>query len=110
LAVLKAGFSVKYQAIELRRGLSRSKISLVSDGAKFFTIMLRIAVLFKPLRVFFPISLFLFVMGTVCGIYIFSIHHVFSNLTMFFILTSILVFLMGLISEQIAYLRFEKSN
>jgi glycosyltransferase involved in cell wall biosynthesis len=110
LSVLKAGFSVKYQAIELSPGLSKSKIRLLSDGSRFFVIMLRIAVLFKPLRVFVPISLFLLATGFVYGCYIFSKYHQFSNLTMFFILTSILVFLMGLISEQIASLRFEKSN
>ena len=110
LAVLKAGFSVKYQPIELSLGLSKSKIKLFSDGARFFAIMLRMAVLFKPLRVFLPISLFLFASGFIYGVYIFYLYHQFSNLTMFFILTSILVFLMGLISEQIVSLRFEKGN
>ncbi len=102
LALLKAGHSVGFVPIKARRRIGRSKIRVLSDGVKFLLIIFKIVTLYSPLRVFFPISLTAFVLGCLYGL-----HNVATkgNIPMgagLLIQLAVVVFLFGLVSEQIA--------
>jgi glycosyltransferase involved in cell wall biosynthesis len=107
LAFIKAGYNVAFEPIAARQRVGASKIKLAQDGAKFFVIVLKIVTLFSPLRVFLPISLAAFVVGCVYGIWNAVVHARIPNGAVLLILFSVVVFLVGLVSEQISALRFE---
>ena len=108
LSVIKAGYSIAWLQIQSPARKGKSKIKPFSDGSKFLLIIVRIAVFFKPLRVFLPISLFTFAIGLGLLVNTFirdgRIH--FEPFTGLMLQSALLIFLMGLISEQIANIRF----
>lgn len=110
LALMRAGRSVKYHPITVSRRVGRSKIRLFTDGPRFFIIIFRIAVLFSPLRIFIPVSAAVFLTGLLYYAYTFLTSHRFTNFSQLMMVASILFFLLGLISEQIALLRFDRSD
>ena len=107
LAFIKAGYNVTFEPVEARQREGQSKIRLAHDGAKFLMIILRIVTLFSPLKVFLPISLVPLAVGL--GYAAWTIYyetHV-TNTSVLLITLSVIVFLVGLVSEQISALRFE---
>ena len=109
LSFIKAGYPVKFVPVKVeKRKKGKSKINLFSDGLRFLTIILRIAVFFSPLKVFLPISLFFFLSGSFYYLYTFLNFHRFTNMSALLLTTSVIIFILGLISEQIANLRMEK--
>jgi glycosyltransferase involved in cell wall biosynthesis len=107
LAFVKAGYNVRFEPAEARQRVGNSKIKLARDGVRFMLIILRIVTLFSPLRVFLPVSLAAFVVGAAyAGWTIATQSHV-TNSSVLLILFSVVVFLVGLVSEQIAALRYE---
>jgi glycosyltransferase involved in cell wall biosynthesis len=108
LAYLRSGLGVKYIPIETRRRKGKSKIKLFQDGARFFIIITKIATLFSPLRVFLPISFLFFIVGSAYYIYTFITANRFSNMSALLFSTSVIIFMMGLVSEQITQLRYDR--
>ena len=107
LAFIKAGYNVAFEPTDADARLGESKIRLAHDGAKFLLIMLKIVTLFSPLRVFLPIAIAAFVVGAGYAVWtILTQHHV-TNSSVLLIMLAVIVFLVGLVSEQIAALRFE---
>jgi len=108
LSVIKAGYSIAWLPIKSPKRKGKSKIRPFEDGSKFLLIIVRIAVFFKPLRVFLPISVFALLLGildfilTVIGE---GRVHI-SPFAGLMFQSFLLIFLMGLMSEQIANLRF----
>ena len=107
LAFIKAGYNVAFEPTEARQRVGQSKIKFAQDGAKFLVIVLKIVTLFSPLRVFLPISLAAFVVGAAYGIATVATQSKIPNGAVLLIMFAVIVFLVGLISEQIAALRFE---
>jgi len=110
LACFKTGLPVAYVPIDARKREGRSKIRLVEDGVRFFLIILKIATIFSPFRVFFPLSLFSFLAGFGYYLYTFLTEHRFTNMAMLLIVQAVILFALALISEQIAQLRFDRSE
>jgi glycosyltransferase involved in cell wall biosynthesis len=107
LAFIKAGYNVAFEPTEAQPRVGHSKIRLARDGAKFLLIILKIVTIFSPLRVFLPISLASFALGAAyAGWTIATQRHV-TNSSVLLIMLSVVIFLVGLVSEQIAALRFE---
>ena len=107
LAFMKAGYSVRFEPVDAAGREGSSKIRLGSDGIGFFLILLKVITIFSPLRVFLPISIAAFGLGAGYGIWtILTQSHV-TNSSVLLILLSVVIFLVGLISEQISSLRFE---
>lgn len=107
LAFIKAGYNVAFEPVEARTRRGVSKIRLVSDGAKFILITFKIVTIFSPLRVFLPISVSAFLLGASYAVWtILTQSHV-TNSSVLLIMLAVVVFLVGLVSEQIAALRFE---
>ena len=107
LAFLKAGYNVAFEPIDARARLGTSKIRLASDGAKFLLILLKVITIFSPLRIFAPVSVLSFVIGAAYGAWNFIYHARIPNGAVLLLMFSILILLVGLISEQISTLRFE---
>jgi len=111
LAVLRAGRSLKYITIDVnKRGNGISNIKVSRDGIKFFMIITKICALYSPLRIFLPLSVLMFSLGLINYLFSYLTSGRFTNMSLLLFTTSIIVFLMGLISEQITQLRFEKSE
>lgn len=109
MAFIKAGYSVKFVPIAAhKRGGGASGQKLLRNGVVFVTIILRMVTLFSPLKVFSPLSVVLFLLGAGYGVYTIVTEVHITNTTVLLVLTGLLIFLMGLISEQIAAYRFER--
>jgi glycosyltransferase involved in cell wall biosynthesis len=108
LAFMKAGYNVAFEPVEARPRMGHSKIKFARDGAKFFLILLKVITLFSPLRVFVPISLASILLGIAYGLVNFALYGRIPNGAVILILFAVIVFLVGLISEQISSLRVEK--
>jgi glycosyltransferase involved in cell wall biosynthesis len=107
LAFIKAGYNVWFEPVEAESRVGKSKIKLVRDGAKFLMIVLKIVTLFSPLRVFMPISLTAFAAGAGYAVWTIATQSHVTNSSVLLIMLAVIVFLVGLVSEQIAALRFE---
>jgi glycosyltransferase involved in cell wall biosynthesis len=107
LAFIKAGYNVVFEPTNARPRVGTSKIKLARDGAKFFVIILKIVTIFSPLRVFLPIAAAAFLLGVSYGVWNVAVHSRIPNGAVLLILFSVVVFLVGLVSEQISALRTE---
>ena len=107
LAFLRSGLAVKYVPIQSLYRSGQSKISLISDGIRFFLIITKVATLFSPLRVFLPVSASFFFAGIGYYLYTYITQNRFTNMAVFLLTTAVIIFMLGLVSEQIALLRME---
>lgn len=110
LAFLRSGLTVKYVPIQTLYRSGQSKISLVTDGIRFFLIIAKIATLFSPFRVFLPVSILFFLAGAANYTYTYLTEHRFTNMSALMFTAAVIVFMLGLISEQIALLRMERQQ
>jgi glycosyltransferase involved in cell wall biosynthesis len=111
LSLLRSGFSVKYVPIEVgKRKKGKSKIKVFEDGVRFFMIIVKICTLFSPMRVFLPVSFFLFLLGFVRYVYTFWAFGTFTNMSALLFIAAIIIFMMGLVSEQICLMRYDRSE
>jgi glycosyltransferase involved in cell wall biosynthesis len=110
LAFLRSGLSIKYVPIQTLYRSGQSKISLVTDGIRFFLIISKIATLFSPFRVFLPVSLFFFLAGLANYLHTYLTQGRFTNMSVFMWTTAVIIFMLGLVSEQIAALRMERQH
>ena len=107
LAFMKAGYSVRFEPIEAARRQGASKIRLGSDGVSFFLILLKVMTIFSPLRIFLPVSAAAFIAGAGYAAWTIATQSHVTNSSVLLILLSVVIFLVGLVSEQISSLRFE---
>ncbi len=111
MAILRSGYSLAYLPIKANRCQSKSKIKLLRDGSRFFLIILKIATLFSPMRVFLPVSAAMFLAGIAYGVFkIFFFGGGYGPTSAMLITMSVLVFMVGLVSEQIAQLSYNRSE
>ena len=110
LAFLRSGLTVKYVPIQTLYRSGQSKIRLVTDGIRFLLIITKIATLFSPFRVFLPVSAFFFFTGVGYYFYTYITEHRFTNMAVFLLTTAVIIFMLGLVSEQIALLRMEQRS
>ena len=107
LAVLRSGGGLKYVPIKAKRRVGKSKIKLIRDGFRFLTIILRVATYYSPLKIFIPVSLLMFLTGFLYGLFKVLVLNLSYGPTSAMLMTiSVVVFLVGLISEQIAQLMY----
>ena len=107
MAFLKAGYSVRFIPVEAAQRTGVSKIRLGADGFRFFLILLKVITIFSPLRIFVPVSASAFLAGAAYAAWTIATQSHVTNSSVLLILMSVLVFLVGLVSEQISSLRFE---
>ena len=110
MAFFRAGYSVAYVPIHAAKRIGKSHIQPLKDGVRFFLIIFKIATLFSPLKMFLPIAILLFMIGT--GWYGYTLWDAgrFTNMSALLYTGSIMIFLMGLISEQVTALMYKDSQ
>jgi glycosyltransferase involved in cell wall biosynthesis len=106
MAFFRSGYSVAYEPIEVDKRIGKSHIRLWRDGVRFLLIIFKIGTLFSPLKLFLPISLAFFATGFGYYAYTFLSSGRFTNMSALLFITSVLVFLIGLVSEQITALMY----
>ncbi|MBN2369025.1 MAG: glycosyltransferase [Vicinamibacteria bacterium] len=102
LAFLKAGYNVTFVPIKAHRRVGASKIRPLRDGVLFLLIIFKIITIYSPLKIFFPIATFSFLAGAGYGLWNVIVHHKIPMGAALLIQLAVIVFLIGLLSEQIA--------
>ncbi|MHC5065644.1 MAG: glycosyltransferase family 2 protein [Planctomycetota bacterium] len=108
LAMLRGGYSVGFLPFNVRERGGKSHIRLLQDGSRFFLIILRIATIYAPLRVFLPLSLLMAAIGFGWYAYTYLVHGRFTNMAALVITQATVIFALGLISEQVSALRYAR--
>lgn len=107
LSLLRSGYSLKYVPFVAPQRVGKSKIKLLRDGSNFLLIIFKIATLFSPLKVFVPVSIATFLFGLLYGGFkVIFLGVRYGPTSANLMITAVLIFLIGLISEQISQLRF----
>ncbi|AOU98986.1 glycosyl transferase [Acidihalobacter yilgarnensis] len=110
MAFFRAGYAVDYLPIEaLKRG-GKSHVRPLRDGLRFLLIIFKIGTLYSPLKVFVPASAVFFALGLLRYVFTFWHNGTFTNMSVLLFITGTLVFLLGLISEQIANLMYAQTD
>jgi len=110
MAYLRSGRSVKYIPIQTKARVGKSKIKLLQDGTRFFLIITKIATLFSPFRVFLPISFGLFTTGVCYYAFTYFTQGRFTNMSALLFNSSIIIFMIGLVAEQINQMRYDRTE
>jgi glycosyltransferase involved in cell wall biosynthesis len=107
LAFLKAGYNVRFEPVDAAPRQGASHIRLGSDGMQFFLILLKVITIFSPLRIFLPVSAASFLVGAGYAAWTIATQSHVTNSSVLLIMLSVVILLVGLVSEQISSLRFE---
>lgn len=110
MAFFRCGHPVGYVPIQAKQRAGKSKIRVMKDGVRFLIIIMRIGALFSPMRFFLPISLGLFLLGTLWHTYTYFTIHRFTNMGAVLYLSALFTLLFGIISEQISALHYRYSE
>lgn len=108
MAFFRAGYSVAYVPIHAAQRVGKSHIHPVKDSIRFFLIIFKIATLYSPLKMFLPFAVLLFILATSWYGYTLYEYKRFTNMSALLYTGSIMIFLLGLISEQITALMYKE--
>jgi hypothetical protein len=109
MAFLRSGYPVCFAPIKVAERNGKSHIRPVRDGVRFLVIIFKVATLYSPLKIFLPASGLLFTTGLAYYLYTYVSAGRFTNMSMLMFTAAVIVFLIGLISEQITALTYSKS-
>ncbi|MDR2688243.1 MAG: glycosyltransferase family 2 protein [Azoarcus sp.] len=104
MAFFRAGHTVAYVPITVAKRIGKSHIRPLRDGLRFLLIIFRIATLYSPLKLFTPIAVFFMGGGLLYYLYTYSLYGRFTNMSALLLTTAVIIFLIGLVSEQITQL------
>ncbi len=111
MAIVRAGHSLTYLPIDTKARTGESKIRIVSDGIRFLVIIVKIATLFSPFKIFLPVSILMFGTGLGYGLLrIFALKTSYGPTSAMLMIMAVVIFMVGLVSEQVAQLRFDRSE
>ncbi len=109
MAFLRSGYPVCFEPITAAERSGKSHIRPIRDGVRFFVIIFKIATLYAPLKIFLPISGLFFATGLGYYAYTYVTYGRFTNMSLLLFSASVIIFMIGLISEQITALTYSKS-
>ena len=110
MSFFRAGLGVAYVPVTMPPRIGDSHIRPFRDGVRFLLIILKIGTLYSPLKLFLPVSLLFFLSGACYYGYTFWMFNRFTNMSALLFSTAVIVFMMGLISEQITMLNYRDSD
>ena len=112
MAFFRAGYSVAYEPIDVQQRITgtSSHVKIVRDGVRFLLIIFKIGTLFSPVKLFAPIAVAFFCTGLGYYLYTFLTQHRFTNMSVLLFSAAVVIFLIGLISEQITALMYSGAN
>ena len=109
MAFLRSGYAVCFEPMTAAERKGKSHIRPIRDGVRFLVIIFKIATLYSPLKVFLPVSALFFVTGLSYYAYTYFTAGRFTNMSMLVFSAAVIIFLIGLISEQITALTYSRS-
>lgn len=110
MSFFRAGYAVGYVPITANKRIGKSHINPIRDGVRFFLIIFKIGTLYSPLKMFLPFSLLFFLTGLIYYAYTFATDNRFTNMSALLLSVSVLIFLIGLVSEQITMLLYSRRS
>lgn len=110
MAFFRSAYAVAYEPIPVARRLGKSHIRPLRDGMRFMLIIFKIATLYSPVKLFAPSALAFFLLGTGYYAYTFIAFGRFTNMTALLFSAAVIIFLIGLVSEQITALTYRKND
>ncbi len=110
MAFFRRGLSVCYVPIKAHDRIGKSHLSITKDGIRFLLIIFKVGVLYSPLKIFAPIAMLFFTSGIAYYIYTYLYVSRFTNMGLLLLVTSVLIFIFGLIAEQITMLIYMKND
>lgn len=110
MAFFRSAYAVNYLPIEVASRIGKSHIRPLRDGMRFLLIIFKIATLYSPLKLFVPAASGFFLLGLGYYVYTFVTQHRFTNMSVLLFSASVVVFLIGLVSEQITSLTYRRND
>lgn len=110
MAFFRAGYAVSYIPIIAEKRIGSSHVNVLKDGLRFLLIIFKVGTLYSPLKIFFPVSFSFFGGGLLYYLYTYFNYGRFTNMSMLLLVSAVIVFLMGLISEQITTLLYKDAD
>lgn len=110
MSFFRAGYAVSYLPIHSPARIGKSHVRILRDGVRFLLIIFKIGTLYSPLKLFFPISVAFFLLGAGNYVHTYLTLHRFTNMSALLFITAMVVFLIGLVSEQITMLAYKDSD
>ena len=110
MAFFRSAYPVAYVPIDVARRIGRSHIRPLRDGLRFMLIIFRIATLYSPLKLFAPVAVMFGLLGLSYYAWTFATGHRFTNMSALLLSAAVIVFLIGLVSEQITNLTFRRDE
>jgi len=110
MAFMRSGYPVRFETVKVDQRKGSSHIRPIRDGVRFLAIIFKVATLYAPLKIFLPISGVFLATGLGWYAYTYFTLGRFTNMSLMVITASVIVFLIGLISEQITALTYSKSE
>ena len=109
MAFLRSGYPITFEPITAEKRVGKSHIRPLRDGVRFLVIIFKIATLYSPLKIFLPASGLFFTAGIGYYAYTYLTAGRFTNMSLLLFSAAVIIFLIGLISEQITALTYSKS-
>lgn len=111
MAFFRSAYAVAYEPIEVHQRVGTSShVRPLKDGARFLLIIFKIATLYSPVKLFAPTSLAFFAVGLGYYAWTYLTMSRFTNMSMLLFSASVIIFLIGLVSEQITGLLYSTSE
>lgn len=109
MAFLRSGYPVCFASVKVADRSGKSHIRPIRDGVRFLVIIFKIATLYSPLKIFLPTSALFFLTGLSYYAYTYFSFGRFTNMSVLLLSAAVIIFLIGLISEQVTALTYSKS-
>ena len=110
MAFFRSAYAIAYEPIPVAQRIGRSHIKPLRDGVRFLLIIFKIATLYSPLKLFAPTAIGFALLGTGYYAYTFLTQNRFTNMSVLLFSAAVIVFLIGLISEQITALTYRRHD
>lgn len=107
MAFFRSAYPVAYVPVEVAARIGQSHIRPLRDGIRFLLIIFRIATLYSPLKLFAPVGFTFLLLGLAYYGYTYAMYHRFTNMSVLLFSAAVIVFLIGLVSEQITSLTYQ---
>jgi len=108
MAFFRSAYPVAYVPINVQKRIGRSHIRPFRDGVRFLLIIFKIATLYSPVKLFAPAAAAFFLTGLGYYGWTYATQHRFSNMSLLLFSASVIIFLIGLVSEQITSLNYRR--
>lgn len=111
MAFFRSAYPVAYVPIPVAKRVGNgSHIRPLKDGLRFLLIIFKIATLYAPMKLFAPVAAAFFLTGLGYYGYTFATMHRLTNMSTLLFSAAVIIFLIGLISEQITNLTYRRDN